>query len=389
MKAPAAPSLTGAVYGFVLLSTFVASIILLFGMRNEARQYEHTVQASALHVRSTALAQSIAEALEREWASLSGVAEVLPEAAPEEAQRLLDMIVREDGIVTWAGFAGTDGRISIASDRMRDGEDVSGDEWFRRGLIADYVADASGIPRPLGSQSKESARAVDLARPVSFRDGRTIGVLAYRIDPGWPLRAITQKAMELGIDVALVDAEGQIRLRGGTSPDVPFDARLAVQRISEAQPRFDDRGNSYLMAVNNVSLHNMPQIGWRIASRIAAQTSGDARAELTAGMISILAALFAEVMLATYAFIRVFVRPLRDLAKNAKAISEGADIYPYADSSSVEVAEISSALARMQTGSVETVAPDVSLGRLRRARDMPPLVGHRTIRGNRRTTRAS
>lgn len=78
----------------------------------------------------------------------------------------------------------------------------------------------------------------------------------------------------------------------------------------------------YEHAVQSSAL-NRPPLGWLLAARLPGQTPEVARAELTAGMITLLAGLFAEVMLATYAFIRTFIRPVRQLAADAKAISEG------------------------------------------------------------------
>lgn len=368
------PSLTAAVYGFVLLSAFVASVIMLFGIRNETRQYEHAVQSSALHMRAVALEQSLSETLEREWASLSGVAAALPEAGRDEAGRMLDMVVR-GGVVSWAGFAGTDGRISVASGRAQEGADATAQEWFQRGLEGAYAADASGMPMQVPTQKP---RAVDLAHPVERKSDEKIGVLAYHIDADWPRRAIEQKASELGLDVFLLTPDRQVRLRVGEAIAAPLQLP-DLEKHSSSAPLldYDAAGNSFLTTVHSLSLTNMPPLGWLLVTRLSGQTPGDMRAELTAGMITLLAGLFAEVMLATYAFIRIFIRPVRDLAANALTMAEGGAMLPLERPSSREARELSSALSHMQqvcAGSSAYTVPDFL-----------SLVGERTVAEHRKS----
>jgi hypothetical protein len=358
-------SLTAALYSFVLVSSLVASVIMLVGIRNEAQNYEHAVQGSSLEKRTRALARGLAEALEREWSVLTGLAEDLPAAGPDELDRLLNRAAQPDGVVRWAGFAGADGRISAASDRHSKGRDVSQLPWFVRGLVEDFAA---------GSEP-----ALVLATPVERANGNTMGVLAFRFDPDWPRRAIDARARDLGLDVFLLNGDGKVALRGGVAIDAPLDAemaRLTVYDATGAQLGRDATGARFLTMVTDVAVANMPALSWRIVSRVHAQPPGTARAELMRGMVVLLAALFAEVMLATYAYIRIFIRPLGGLADNAHDIAEGADVYPVETTTSREGEKLSWALARLQSQARSpspAAAPALALAAGKRHRPTAPL----------------
>lgn len=346
-----APSLTAAVYGFVLVSALTASTIMLFGIRDHARDYEHAAQSAALDMRTRALVRGLSETLEREWSTLTGLARDLPAVGMDEMHRLLHRTAQPHGIVHWAGFAGADGHIAVASDLTSAGSDVSDLPWFRRGLLDDY---ASG-----------SAQSLDLATPVARPDGGAMGVLTFQIDPDWPRRTIDERARELGLDVFLLSSDGDIGLRGGIGIDAPLDpqaARLIAPDAARALLSRDAGGAPLLTTVTEVALMNMPSLGWRIVSRIHTQAPGAARADLMQGMVTLLAALFAEVMLATYAFLRIFIRPLQKLAHNAQDIAAGKDVYPVEASTSREAQELSWALARLQTNAIPVPGAVAEMG---------------------------
>lgn len=352
--APKAPSLAGALLCFTLLAAAVASAVLLFVIEDRAIRFETEVQQRALSVRTGSLILNLSRTLEREWVGLTAVAEAIPTASVERVGAMLDLAA-ETGGVSWAGFTGTDGIVIAASRDMLVGADMSGRNWFQRGLNGDFSGDVreTVLLAQLLLKNGEPPRVIDFAMPVRTESGRIIGVVTYYIDASWLQDVITRIASSLDLELFLLAQDGTVHLRVGPPIDAELDpevSRMAATGHPQIFISTDHNGGRYLTAVvPALEFQGVPSFGWRLAARLPAQVPGSFHADAERGIGFVLLGIGSSMALATLLFIRIFLVPLHRLAKNASAIASGADLYPYESSSSREAAELSSALARLQS----------------------------------------
>jgi signal transduction histidine kinase/ActR/RegA family two-component response regulator len=86
---------------------------------------------------------------------------------------------------SWVGYANRDGRIESATGGAREGQNVSGQEWYKKGLEGPFVGEVKihdGV-----SEKSPSGRVtdfIDLAVPVSNEE-ETLGVLGATLSADW------------------------------------------------------------------------------------------------------------------------------------------------------------------------------------------------------------
>lgn len=87
---------------------------------------------------------------------------------------------------SWVGYANRNGIIESATGRAREGENVKGQEWFRKGMDEPYVGDVKVRSAVAGTSSGKHRMAdfIDLAVPVSNEE-ETLGVLGATLSADW------------------------------------------------------------------------------------------------------------------------------------------------------------------------------------------------------------
>ena len=216
LRARFALALGGSGLAFALLSTAAVGVYqrralvdtLGQAMRREAQLVAHTLEA-ALHDRVDQLAQLAAQPLPASGLIEPGDLRLLLEA---QRSRLPELV--------WLAATDEHGRVLVATGTLGEGEDLSAEPWFRRGLAGPWV----GGRRPAGHLAEhlgvaadgQPPQLVDLATPLLDFDGRRIGVLVARMRWDWLdqlHRGLQSEQRRLpGSDSLVLDGEGGLLL---------------------------------------------------------------------------------------------------------------------------------------------------------------------------------
>ncbi|AGK59885.1 integral membrane sensor hybrid histidine kinase [Hyphomicrobium denitrificans 1NES1] len=104
---------------------------------------------------------------------------------PESLRVSLERFQTDYADYSWVGYANRDGRIESATGGVREGQNVSGQEWYKKGLEGPYVGDVKirdGVSEK--SPSGQVTDFIDLAVPVS-NEKETLGVLGATLSADW------------------------------------------------------------------------------------------------------------------------------------------------------------------------------------------------------------
>ncbi|TFL17189.1 cache domain-containing protein [Jannaschia formosa] len=311
--------------------------------------------ARTTQVQTQTVAQDVARLLESDWSELQYVVERAPQIDPERLGVFLDGLVNEGQRVAWAGYAGVDGVVRVASGGMLEGQDVSARPWFAGGLRGGFAGDvreAVLLQALLGQEGAEPLRFIDLAAPVQGPDGAITGVIGLRINSTWLERYLEGSAATRGMDFYMVSTNGSVSAASGAVPPEPLALepfRLAVAGGSGlVREAFPEAGEQICAVVPQVLSGDLPSFGWRLvgcADYAIATAERDAVLSHVAALGLAGAAFFG---LAAFAFARVFLAPVTRLVDSAERISRGEDPYPRPSRTSHEASVLAAALARLQ-----------------------------------------
>ncbi|UWQ23161.1 hypothetical protein [Jannaschia sp. W003] len=336
--------------GLVLLILAVAIVLPGFaediGTRTLSRM-------TAVQTRTTA--SDVARTLESDWSELRYLAERAAGMEPERLRTFLDGLVSDGGRVAWAGYAGVDGTVEVASGGLLEGRDVSARPWFAGGLRGGFAGDvheAVLLRELLGREEAEPLRFLDLAAPVQGADRAGAGVIGLHVDATWLERYLAESAAARGMAFYMVSADGAVAAASGAVPDEPL--LLEPFRLTTTggggivRDVFPGRGEQLCAVVPQVLYGDLPSFGWRLvgcADYAAAAAERDAVLRHVAALGLAGAAFFA---LAALAFVRVFLVPVMRLVDSAERISHGEELYPAPSHTSHEASVLASALARLR-----------------------------------------
>jgi hypothetical protein len=350
------PSLLTAMLGFVVLGAFVAAGGAWFLVSDRLKASAESALAEAVATRTQGLVLDFARALHQEWRSARTIAVELSVREQSAVRSSLDLVVGDTSRVSWAGIATVEGRVTVASGGMLEGQDVSSRPWFQRGLEGDFagdVHDALLLAKLLPTEGGEPRRFLDLATPIRDAAGAVTGVLGLHLDAAWAKRHLQESAQSLEIDAFLVDRGGVIALSSTEQAPETVDlpsfraAQLGVPTTSrETWPG----GASYFTTViPTFGYEDLPPFGWSVVGRIDESALAQRGKAVTQSIALFLFGLACVLTLLTAAFAFVFIVPLRQLADNAASILCGEAAYPFETRSSSEAAILSAAVARLQS----------------------------------------
>lgn len=163
----------------------------------------------------------------RELGLLAGLgrAGVVNFTDPVEGRAVLKRLQAEFVEYTWIGFAGRSGTVQAATGGLLEGVSVAARPWFTEGLKGAYeggLHEAPLLQKLLTSAGEEPLRFVDVAFPVEDREGRVTGVLGAHLSWAWAddvRRSVLATAdQDAGIEILVLDAEGNIILTSGAEP---------------------------------------------------------------------------------------------------------------------------------------------------------------------------
>ncbi len=335
----------------VIIATSLGLVVAYYSGTLTDRALERAVQT-----RSRTATLDLARSLHADWEDLRYAAARLPDADPATIRGILDGIVGDQTRVSWVGFARTDGTVVTASGGLLEGVDVSARPWFQAGLQGNFagdVHDAVLLNRLLGGSDENPLQFIDLALPVRRPDGEVIGVLGNHISFAWAEEFLRETAEVRDLDLFLVSRDGAPIL--STAGEVPATLNLQSLRSAaagvqgSAYEAWPDGRTYFATVVPDVLYRDLPNFGWRLIGRTAPGAFDADRRDAMTLIALVVAGVLAAICAVTLAFIGLFIRPISVLAVSAERIADGEDEYPPEMDNTREAAQLSAALARLQS----------------------------------------
>ncbi|WP_151984240.1 cache domain-containing protein [Rhizobium sp. EC-SD404] len=348
-------TLARAIYGFVLVGAFVATLAVATLVRDRVEAFNEDALATAVATRAAGLELAFARGLHEEWENIRQLAETLAAGSGEDLPSQLAFAVGDGEKVSWAGYAAIDGTVLAASNGLLEGVDVGQREWFQRGLEGPFAGDvheAVLLASLLPDNDGEPLRFLDLATPVRNANGDAIGVLGFHLNFAWAQDFITEQAAALDIHAFLMSQDGSVVIatdgRDYATLNLQSTRRASAGMAGGGLERWPDGQTYFTNVVPQVAYEDLPSFGWRLIARIdgdAVETTNQAFSTavlLSTGMFGVF------LILLTALFVQIFIRPFDEISKNAIRVADGEDVYPYESRRTAELARLSAALARLQ-----------------------------------------
>ncbi|MAQ85654.1 MAG: hypothetical protein CMH12_20735 [Maritimibacter sp.] len=342
-----APSLTRALFGFVIVTACGAMILIWVLLSGRIDDVENNLQDTHAVRGAQAFQMVLTTAIEREWRSLEAVADQLGNAVPANIRTIVDAVPNAGGRIFWAGMAEPSGIIIHGSDRVREGEDVSDRRWFRAGLRGPNVGN---VYTPGGDEAESR---VNLSMPVYRDDGSLRGVMIYSMRMDSLTGYAQEIATDLNMDVFVFDRSGDMIMESRKAGSAPLDMGLVGPALSLSLPTLrssDDPKHTAAMAIlPDLVDGDMPSFGWKLVVRVPTNAAGGHVASSLSPLLPVLGLLMLSLLLLVAFYANHFLRPVGQLAKVAEALAKGETIYPTDEHSSQETAVLSHSLAIIQS----------------------------------------
>lgn len=327
-------SLQQATYGFVLAGFLIAAVGFLTFARSQREADNFAALDLALHVRLDGAALDLSRHLRDDWDRLRFLAKV--NAPADGFQGLLEAAFGTDRQVAWAGTIDASNRIVAGTG------DVDGSVAELPWLGSARNAPAVGV----FSADTNAPPALVLTQPFG-----EAGILAAVL----PYTALSDHLREtsavLSLDLFLVGPSGV--LIGATEdvasppPNVP-SLRNAMAGIETTQSEVWPNGRQYFTSSTALSVAGMPEIQLRLVGRIDPDEFKATDTGLQSGALQLILVLILFIGALTVGFVRIFIAPFGQIARNADRIANGAEDYPYEGRRTRELALLSSALVRLR-----------------------------------------
>lgn len=343
--------------GFVLVSAFIGLVMAYVLINERGSAYERARLTNAVETRMHGVQTAVAQSLHREWRNLLAVRDQLAVRRAEDLQLQLDALVGQGEVVSWAGYAQSDGTVVAASNGLLVGASVEARPWFQGGLKGMFAGDAHDalllaqkLPQPADGTP---LRFLDFAAPVRDADGSTIGVLALHLDLAWAQRLLDELARSMDLDIFVVGADGSVVATStGAQPetiDLP-SFRMARSGASGSGVETWPDGRTYFTTtVPEFAYADLPRFGWNMVGRIDGESAALPARTMSRDLLLRLLGFALILLLLTLLFIIAFIRPFAALARNAVEIAEGKDVYPLESHRTRELGMIGAALAHLQS----------------------------------------
>ncbi len=177
----------------VLIALMVVLLSVLLGTFINANLSDRLRQESGLDL--VELAYQMGDRLDRDMAARSSMLEVLaqldvlrqPQARPEQ-MRILDQLKMDMPALAWIGLLSAEGTVTVASDRILEGMDISHRPVYQeatKGLFIGDVHEALLLQKLLSNPSGEPMKFVDISWPIRDAQGPLLGVLATHLSWSW------------------------------------------------------------------------------------------------------------------------------------------------------------------------------------------------------------
>lgn len=342
---------------FIVLIVSVFALLSLFALHQQASRQADSRLEALVGSQTQVAAFHLARDLERDWRDLMHLSTHVADLERDALSHLLNGASGDGSRISWLGYVGLDGVVVAATNDLLVGETVSTRPWFINGLNGSYagdVHDAVLLAQLLEPDGTEPLRFIDFAVPVYDQDQNTIGVLGLHINAAWLNAYLEQSAESFGMDFYLINPDNSV---SAASSGIRAE-QDTTQILTALQPGVGaqssaiwSEGNRYFSAlVSQVAYGSMPSFGWRMLGKLdaeAAQTTG-----LELSSIRIVGFGFLVFLSLGLVYARIFIAPFSALAASAQKIADGSGDYPDGAQSSLEAAQISTALVSFQLRNV-------------------------------------
>lgn len=363
LKRPA-PSLSAVTAWFIAASAVVAVCLLYFAITERVRESQRKALQAAVITRANGIQAVLSRALYEDWRRLRHVTQTLDVSSPARARDQLDAIVGDGRRIAWAGYAGSDGIVRVASGGLLEGVDASRQLWFERGLDAPYAGDihmAKLLALLLHRDDTETAYFMDLAIPVGAAEDVS-GVLGMQINFNWTKQLLAEMARSLSVDVFLIRQDGAIVVAtdGGNYADLNVASVRAARAGTRSSflERWPDGKLYFAASVPAVAYADLPALGWKLVARIPADALFSDEKGISTSLIFYLVSFGAMLFLISAIFVQWFIRPFADLARSAQRVAEGKNVFPYESNRTSELRTIGAALVKLQLAAFGSSPPD-------------------------------
>lgn len=358
-----------ALYVAVLLAAaFLAAALFAFVL-DTSRVITDRAIDRAVQTRTQSAMVEFARTLHEDWRGLSFLAERISLGRPEEMRLQLEGLVGTGHRVSWAGYAGLDGRVIAASGGLLEGADVSARPWFQAGLrtgFAGDVHDALLLNALLGGDEENPIRFIDLAVPVTGLNDQIIGVLGLHISFGWAEAFLAELATVREMEFVLVNSAGDVIF--STTPEMSDPRYLRIFRAAASgvathtREVWPDGGEYFATVLPQVTYADLPSFGWRLIGRVAGDAFDADRRDVVMKLWALIASVGMTFFAAAAVVSIIYLRPLSRLVESTARIASGEDIYPQDARSSAEAKSLSESLALIQSR-LHAIRPRDSSGR--------------------------
>ena len=234
-----------------------------------AEDFQIASHEAAAQSGATALSMVFSNALHREWESLQAVAENVDVSSPASMKSFADAVTEASNRVAWAGVANLHGKVVAGSNRIMEGSDVSEEGWFRKALKGPTVGQISEAPI-LGRGKDRTSKYIPMSVPLYSESGTLVGVVVYQMKLSWMTDYLSEAAMDLGLDLFVVDRSGKPIIIGNSNRSDALSQRTITQLdvLGTAAFMKRDENMSDAVAITGGLLpKDMPQKGWHLITR--------------------------------------------------------------------------------------------------------------------------
>lgn len=337
--------LASAGIAFILIVVMLAlptkSKLVGLELQTQERAAEHAAKSLQL---------SVSALLSREWQSLGSFGELVNMKDISSARQIADAAGRASEGIYWAGIVGLDGIVLAGTDGKREGEDVSGRQWFLSGLHGTRIGNVYSAK--MGLTDDPEGRLFNMSRPIVNQDGTPIGVAVYSMRFDWVADYLSNNTEALDVDLTLFDRAGDELVESNRLQLDQLPEKISsLADLGSARTRTGGANNTQYVAAILPSLvtGDLPEFGWSMVVRLPATPSESILGIAWNSLTSIGIGAFLIIGVVAYIFASHFLRPLVDLIETADAIPKGDSAFPIESDTSYEAAVLSIALARLQT----------------------------------------
>lgn len=231
---------------------------------------------------------------------------------------------------SWIGVTDEKGVVTVASDRLLEGINVSSRPWFQHGLLGRYIGDVheaallAKMLKPLDDPN-EPLRFIDFASPILNADGTCLGVVAAHANWGWIKKvfaaSLPEDADKQGIQAYIISAEGEILYPYESIQALKIPQKL-LQQYGSRIVEWEDK-TPHLSIHTKISANVSTDLGWSIVVSWPIEKALEAVNTLNKTLLYIgLCVVFFHIIIA-YRLAIDFSRPIETLALFAKNITQG------------------------------------------------------------------